>query len=114
MSGQHRHFRLGIASLAALLTGCAVGPDFKRPAPPPVERFTANPLPAETTAADIKGGEAQQLIAGRDLPAEWWTLFRSPALDTLMQQAIKANPDLQSAEAALRVAEENVKAQVGA
>ncbi len=116
MSEHRRKPRSRAAGIATLLlvAGCAVGPDFKKPAPPATERFTASDLPTETQAADIRGGEAQRLIAGRDLPGEWWTLFRSPALDALIEQAIKANPDLKSAEAALRIAEENVKAQEGA
>jgi NodT family efflux transporter outer membrane factor (OMF) lipoprotein len=107
---------LGSASAIAMLIvcGCAIGPDFTRPAPPAVKQFTPDALPASTASADVADGEAQRFIEGRDIPAEWWTLFQSPALDTLMKQAIKSNPDLQSAIAALRIAKENTAAQVGA
>jgi NodT family efflux transporter outer membrane factor (OMF) lipoprotein len=102
------------SSLALLLSACAVGPDFKRPDAPTVTQFTPDALPAATSSADIKGGEAQSFAVGRDIPAEWWTLFQSPALNTLIAQAIKSSPNLESAVAALRVARENTAAQVGA
>ncbi len=49
-----------------------------------------------------------------DIPGEWWTLFHSPALNTLVERALKNNPDLKAARAALTVAHENVLAQRGA
>lgn len=108
-------FRNAICALATLaVAACAVGPDFKRPAPPPVKQFTPDKLPASTTPSDVSGGEAQKLIEGRDIPGDWWTLFHSPALNALIVQALAASPDLKSAEAALRVAMENAKAQTGA
>jgi NodT family efflux transporter outer membrane factor (OMF) lipoprotein len=88
-----------------------VGPDFKRPAPPPEKQLTATPLPTATSSAQSKDGEAQRFVAGEDIPAQWWSLFHSPALAVLIAQALKSNPDLQSAKAALRVAREDVYAQ---
>ncbi len=97
-----------------LVAGCAVGPDFRRPAAPGVDRYTSEPLPARTASADVKGGEAQAFTKDMDIPGEWWTLFHSKALDQLIGQALKANPDLEAAQAALRGARENVYAQKGA
>jgi NodT family efflux transporter outer membrane factor (OMF) lipoprotein len=91
-----------------------VGPDFHRPAAPGVDRYTASGLPARTTSADVKGGEAQAFVQDRDIPGQWWTLFHSKALNDLIGQALKANPDLEAAQAALRGAWENVYAQQGA
>jgi NodT family efflux transporter outer membrane factor (OMF) lipoprotein len=102
------------SALVLLLSACAVGPDFKRPEAPPVEQFTPDALPATTSSADVKGGEAQSFDVGREIPAEWWTLFQSPALNALIAQAVKSSPNLESAVAALRVAKENTAAQVGA
>jgi NodT family efflux transporter outer membrane factor (OMF) lipoprotein len=48
---------------------------------------------------------------GRDIPADWWTLFHSAPLDALIRQTMAQNPDLAAAQASLRVAMENVKAQ---
>jgi len=100
--------------LTIILAGCAVGPDFQRPATPKVDRYTPEPSPAETASVDVKGGEAQRLVQEMDIPGQWWTLFQSKPLSGLIEQAIKTNPDLESAKAALRVAWENVYAQQGA
>ena len=102
------------AVMFIVLAGCAVGPDFERPEPPAAERFTADPLPAATTSAPVAKGEAQQFLAGRDLPGEWWNLFRSAALDALIKDALKANPNIKAAEAALRQAREMRLAGEGA
>ena len=60
------------------------------------------------------GGNAQHLISGADIPADWWTLFHSRALNELIEQALAHNPDLAAAQAALLVAHENTRAQRGA
>jgi NodT family efflux transporter outer membrane factor (OMF) lipoprotein len=99
--------------LFLLVAGCAVGPDFRSPAAPGVDRYTSEPLPVRTASANVKGGEAQAFVP-TDIPGEWWTLFHSKALDELIGQALKANPDLEAAQAALRGAWENVYAQRGA
>lgn len=107
-----RHPRTASAALGvALLAGCAVGPDFHPPAAPDTPRYTAQALPATTAAS---GAGEQRFIDGRDIPADWWGVFHSEAIDALMRQALAANPDLQAAGAALRVARENVLAQRGA
>jgi NodT family efflux transporter outer membrane factor (OMF) lipoprotein len=96
-----------------LIAGCAVGPDFQRPAAPGVQGYTTKPLPEKTAAADVAGGQAQTFRPGEDIPAQWWTLFHSKALNALVVQALKANPDLQAARASLRQARENVYAGEG-
>jgi NodT family efflux transporter outer membrane factor (OMF) lipoprotein len=97
-----------------LVSGCAVGPDFERPAAPSAERYTAEPLPTETAAAPVAGGAAQRLLRGRDIPGEWWTLFRSPPLNALIAAALKNSPNITAAEAALRQAHELTLAGEGA
>ena len=62
----------------------------------------------------MAGGEAQRIVSGADLPADWWTLFHSPALNALIEQSLANNHDLKAALAALSVARENVLAQRGA
>jgi len=97
-----------------LLTGCAVGPDFKRPAAPDTSDYSARPATRTAATADVAGGESQHFARGGDIPADWWTLFHSPALNTLIQQSLAHNPDLKAAQAALAVAHENTRAQRGA
>jgi NodT family efflux transporter outer membrane factor (OMF) lipoprotein len=62
----------------------------------------------------VKGGEAQRFVHDMDIPGQWWTLFHSKPLDDLIVQALKANPDMEGAQAALKGAWENVYAQQGA
>jgi len=97
-----------------LVSGCAVGPNFRRPAPPSATGYTPDPLPAETASATGPTGEAQRFAAGRDIPGQWWTLFHSKPLNALIEQSLTANPTLTAAQAALRQARENVYAQQGA
>ena len=104
---------LAVAAVV-LIAGCMVGPDFHRPAAPAVNGYTPEPLSPQTASADVAGGEAQSFVQGLDLPRQWWTLFHSEPLNTLIDQALKANPNVQAAQAALRVAMENVYAQKGA
>ncbi len=97
-----------------LLAGCAVGPDFKRPAAPDTSNYAAQPAIHTMAAADVAGGESQQFVRGGDLPADWWTLFHSPALNALIEQSLAHNPNLKAAQAALAVARENTRAGRGA
>ena len=103
------------ASLAVLLlAGCAVGPDFHRPAAPDVSGYTASPLPTTASTAGVAGGEAQRFVKGSEIPGDWWTLFHSTQLNALIEQSLANNPDLQAAQSALQAAHENVRAQRGA
>ena len=101
-----------LAALSAM-SACAAGPDFKRPEAPANAGFTLTPLPAKTESAPSHGGEAQQFAIGRDIQFDWWKLFQSPGLDALVAQAFKNNPTIDSAQAALKQAQENVYAQQG-
>src|SRR5471032_2774306 len=99
-----------LSLLCLALAGCTVGPDFTRPDVPANAGFAKNPL-TTTAQADIDaGGAAQRLIAGMDIPGQWWTLFRSPSLNALVEEALRANPDVSAAQAALRQANELVYA----
>jgi NodT family efflux transporter outer membrane factor (OMF) lipoprotein len=72
--------------------------------------------PPRATAATpgIPGGQEQRFISGAQIPAEWWTLFHSRELNTLIEQALAHNADLKAAQAALLVAHENTLSQRGA
>ncbi len=105
---------LSATALAAvmLLTSCAVGPDFLHPAAPEITRYTREPL-SQAVSADLPSGQKQQFVSGRDIPQEWWRLFKSPALNALLERSLQNNPSLQSALATLRSAREAVAAQKG-
>src|SRR5271168_1598189 len=105
--------RVTVCLSLVLLSACAVGPNFKRPAAPQVEDYTVPPLLNTTATADTIGGAAQRFAKGGDLAADWWALFHSAALNALIDQSLERNPDLKAAQAALSVARENVLAQRG-
>ncbi len=97
-----------------LIAGCVVGPHYRRPALPPTHGYSPVPLPPATAAAPgIVVGAAQSFSTARSISAQWWTLFRSPALNELIERSFAANPTIDAAVAALEEAQENVYAQRG-
>jgi NodT family efflux transporter outer membrane factor (OMF) lipoprotein len=105
--------RLHVALLAAALAGCAVGPDYRRPAAPTVASYTAEALPPGTAAAPGLGGSMQRFVTGGEIPARWWELFRSQALDRWIREGLANSPTLGAAEATLRRAQEIRRARAG-
>ncbi|WP_430390535.1 efflux transporter outer membrane subunit [Dyella sp. 20L07] len=102
-----RHTLL-VAVLAASCGGCAVGPDYKRPALPTTDQYTRQPLPA-TVGADT--AHPQTIVSNQAIAQTWWEVFGSAALNERVQRALAHNPTLDAAQAALRQAQENVAAQ---
>jgi NodT family efflux transporter outer membrane factor (OMF) lipoprotein len=103
-----------VALFAALaLSGCAVGPNFREPAPPSVDRYTPAVMPESTVSAATPGGDAQRFLAGHDVPQRWWTTFGNDELDRRVETAFAHSPTIASAQAALRQAEENARAAGG-
>ena len=103
--------RIALSVVLATLTSCALGPDFKRPPAPPAGSYGSVANPQIGAAAAVAGGSPQSLVTGQDIPRDWWTLFRSPELSSLVEQSLKANPDLAAARASLRQAHELYLAQ---
>ena len=96
----------------AIIAGCTSGPDYKQPDKPKEQGYTPETLDPETAAAPgAEGGAAQTFAQGRDIPGDWWTLFRSEELSALVNEALHANPDLDAAQASLRQANETLYAQ---
>jgi len=94
--------RISLLAFGALLTGCAVGPNFKRPAPPASSDYGSAPI------TDIG---TQRFAVDLDIPSQWWALFQSPKLNQLVEAALKGNPNVGSAQAALVQAHELYAAQ---
>ena len=99
-----------VGALLISLVGCAVGPDFVRPTPPPVDRYTQGAEPTATIPAD---GQAQHFDKGATVLADWWRLFNSAKLDAVINEAIAGNPTLQAAQASLRQSQDNLRAGYG-
>ncbi len=95
--------------MLAGLAGCAVGPNFVRPAPPEVAHYTQGEEPRQTTAV----GEVQQFAYGETIAAAWWQEFQAPALQELIHTALARNPTLAAADARLRQSEALLRAGYG-
>ena len=83
-----------LVALTALLTGCAVGPNYKRP--------------AVTAPAEVRGASAAEAVSLADRP--WWEVFGDDALKSLIDEALRGNYDIR--EAAWRVEEFRARAGV--
>lgn len=109
-----RFHALDLAAVTFLLAGCAVGPNFKTPAPPTVKDYTASPLSTVVGTTNVLGGEAQAFVEASDISGEWWRLFQSKPLTALIERSLSNSPSIKSAQAALAVARETRLAQRGA
>ena len=74
-------------ALLALLAGCMVGPDYKRP---------SAPVPADYKEDGWKAAEPKDALRRDD----WWSIYNDPVLDGLERQIDISNQNLKSAEAA--------------
>jgi NodT family efflux transporter outer membrane factor (OMF) lipoprotein len=108
--GPVRFPRLIGVLLSVAVSACAVGPNFKRPTPPDATNY-GSASHSQSTAAESADGATQRFVAGMDIPNQWWTVFRSPSLNRLVEQALSANPNVGAAQAALRQAHELYLAQ---
>ena len=84
------------AALCALVAGCTVGPDYKRPdaAAPPAFKEAAGWVPSHPTDAIDKGA--------------WWSIFNDPTLDGLERRVATSNQTVKQFEAAYREAHQIV------
>ncbi len=90
---------LALGGAAALFAGgCTVGPDYVAPATPSPEKWTS----------ELEGG----VVAGPADLNRWWSVFKDPALDSLIERAIAGNLDLKEARA--RVVEARAQRGVAA
>jgi multidrug efflux system outer membrane protein len=75
----------GLGGAVALAAGCAVGPDYRRPA-------------VDTPQAYSESGPWKVAEPKDSIPkADWWRVFRDPALDGLESKAVAASPTLKAA-----------------
>jgi NodT family efflux transporter outer membrane factor (OMF) lipoprotein len=112
--GRRALIAVGCAALAAGLSACSVGPDFLRPQAEAGAGYAPEKLASTTDAGGVTGGAAQRFLAGTDVPGQWWALFHSKPLNAMIEEALRANPDVDAAQAALRQARETGYADQGA
>lgn len=108
---RHSLFKaLPALAATAALTACSVGPDFLAPEGPKAQTYLPDQK-MNLIAAGIPGGEAQRIVQSMDIPGQWWGVFQSPQLNSLIERSLTANPDIRAAAASLKVAQLNARAQ---
>jgi multidrug efflux system outer membrane protein len=79
-----------VFSIAMLVYGCTVGPDYKRPVVPVPKQWS------EITKKDKHAG--LHLPGSKETrPDQWWKTFNDPVLSQLITDAVTANLDLKQA-----------------
>ena len=94
--------RRALYSLATVAIAACSNDPLRPPVIPVVEQYTSTPVAED------------RLAPGKDIPAQWWTLFHSPTLDGLVRRALDNSPTLARAQAKLRQAQEDLSARSGA
>lgn len=82
------------------MTGCKVGPDYRRPDD------------ALINSANAKGsfvGSANASVSEDQVPDAWWTLYDDPRLDQWVKDALSSNTDLRKADANLERSRASVR-----
>jgi len=90
--------------ISSVLTGCAVGPDFKRPDVPTGQNLTRETM-TMTSKSDGPTGVAQNFVPGAQVRQDWWRLYESPLLNELIEHALEQSPTVQAAQASLKQAQ---------
>ena len=98
--------RFASGLVAAVLGGCAVGPNYHTPGLPMPDQYAAVPRTA-ASGAPLNGEPAKI-----DLTA-WWRALKDPELDSLVERAVSGNPDLQVALDRLQAARTYEAAIIG-
>jgi NodT family efflux transporter outer membrane factor (OMF) lipoprotein len=114
-SGRRLHAVAGatLMVLSAAVSGCAVGPDFKPAPAPDVNGYVPGKLASPNPGSGGPRVAAQHFVTGENVSARWWAAFKSVPLDALVKQSVDHNPNLQAAEAAIKIAQYNAQAQRG-
>ncbi|RQS14773.1 RND transporter [Burkholderia sp. Bp9002] len=93
------------------MSGCAMAPSGTPPAMPSPAHYGETPQAPRTAEA---AGVAQQFDIGAAPVPQWWRLYRSSALDALVDEGLRANPTLAATEKTLAAAQQELRAQIGA
>jgi outer membrane protein, multidrug efflux system len=85
--------------LSALLAGCTVGPDYRKP---PI-------LSSHAPGAALTGADDPAFDQKAQVPGRWWQLYNDPLFDTLEEKALTRNTDLRVALATLEQAQAELR-----
>lgn len=97
-------FKVLAALTPLVLSACSISPELKTPSVPRATTYTHE---GELVSLD------QKLTLGNRIAGDWWSLFSSKPLDSLIRQAVASNHDLATAEEAMKQAQEAANAADG-
>lgn len=83
---------LASLGLALACSACAVGPDYR--APTLLSRMTGQFVSA-----------SPGVVAGSPMEGKWWRIYDDPGIDAMVEEALRANPDVRIATANLAAAQ---------
>jgi multidrug efflux system outer membrane protein len=89
--------RAAALAAVALLAGCAA-------LRPPADAASASIPTDAATAVQQRGGAVPAATASAEATAAWWARFGDPLLPGLVEEALRASPQISAAQAALRQA----------
>ena len=99
-----------LAGAACALAACSFGPSGEPPAMPQPAHYGAQAQPTQTASAQ---GVTQQFVVGAKPVPEWWKLYRSDALNALVDEGLRNSPTLAATDKSLAAAREQLRAQIG-
>jgi NodT family efflux transporter outer membrane factor (OMF) lipoprotein len=102
-----------VLALSAAVSGCAVGPNFNPAPAPDVNGYVPGKLASPNPGPGGPRVAGQHFVTGADVSARWWSAFKSQPLNDLVKRSVEQNPNLQAAEAAIKIAQYNAQAQRG-
>lgn len=105
-----RVVKLSVLATACTLAACSFGPGGEPPAMPQPAHYGAQAQPSQTVSAQ---GVAQQFVVGAKPVPEWWKLYQSDALNTLVNEGLRNSPTLAATDKSLAAAREQLRAQIG-
>jgi len=110
LAARQRPLLAAMAAIGVLgLSGCAIGPDFVRPASTLPEQYAVSS--GSDAAAEAASDAASEAAA---IQPDWWKQFKDPVLDDLLDKALVQNADLRIAIARVEQAEAAAREAGGA
>ena len=94
-----------LPAFCLLLSGCMVGPNYKRPAAPAPPAYKELPPDSSPQVSEWKTAEPSDAIAR----GKWWEIYKDPELNMLEEQVSISNQNIKMAEAQYREAQLNVR-----
>ena len=102
-----------LAAMSLAISGCAVGPNFSPADKPDVTGYVKGTLASADPGKGPPDIPGQRFLNGADVSTRWWAAFKSEPLNALVRDSVDHNPNLQAAEAAIKIARYNALAQRG-